>query len=197
MSKERNAYRATDPAAVRKSLERFNEERTAFFERVEQFSRDHLDGIKLQVVGNGRGMWANHLGTEIHGETPGGPGAHWTPKGLMHRGDVYAEIPEGWHYYQKEREVRPYRGGRDKASKAAVQAVEDLNATSPGDLRKWLAKEFGVDEFGFGFEPVGDTYYVLLNPHRMITKGWDGNEHFEPVPMSTYWLDREAAEEAA
>lgn len=190
MSKrETIAYKATDPGAVRASLDRWQEERTAFFQRAAQFSIDRLDGEhELAIVGNGRGMWANHLEGD------------WRLDGKYHRREKVAEVPPGWHYYQKEGEVRPYRGGRDKASREAVQALADLNATSPGDLRTWLNREFDVPMGaggGFGFEPVGETFYVLMGSGPFSPRWEDGNEHFERVPMSTYWLDREAAEEAA
>lgn len=202
MSKEKRAYRAADPKAVRESLDRWQVERKAFFGRVRDFEMEHFDGAHtIAVVSNGDGMWARQLYSRDPSRLDHDTLAEhriegrWTPRGKMHDGEIVAPIPPGWHYYKTDDEVRVHQGGRDADAKAARAAIKALNDTSPGDLRDWLRQHFGVDEWGYGFEPVGDTFYVLLNPNRMLRKGWDGNEHFEKVPMSTYWLDRESAED--
>lgn len=188
-------YRATDPETVRQTLERYEERVAEFNAEVKQFEQDHFDGEhQLAVMGNGDVLFASHILDERN---------QWSPRGkfernasLMDPGEKVAEIPPGWHYYKKDNEIRPYRGGSDADSKAACAAIDDLNTKSPNGLRTWIADIFDVDLHGFGFEPVGDTFYILRG-QTWITRDWDGNEHFEKVKVSTYWIDKEAAEEAA
>lgn len=185
-------YRATNPAAVQRSLDEYQERVAEFNALVKQFEQDHLDGAhELAVMGNGDVLFASHL--LGHWDKEG----KWSniPGSIKSR-EFLAEIPPGWHFYVKDEEVRPYRAGSDADSKAACAALDDLNTKSPGGLRAWIADAFDVDLHGFGFEPVGDTFYILRG-QTWITRDWDGNEHFERVKASTYWMDKEAAEEAA
>lgn len=183
-------YRATDPAAVRKTLDEYEIRVAEFNEQVHQFEQDHFDGrFELAVLGNGDVLFASYLKGD------------WRLDGLYEDNDLVLpyeadQFPAGWHYYQKEGEVRPYRGGRDADSKAACAAIDDLNTKSPGGLRAWISDTFDVDLHGFGFEPVGEGFYILRG-QTWITRDWDGNEHFEKVKTSEYWIDKEAAEEAA
>lgn len=189
-----NAYRATDPAAVKASLDAYDEKRAAFFDAVKEFG--NRLGHEVAIVGNNERMFASYLLGNWRRD-----GKYEKPAGLP--SDKIADIPDGWHFYAKDREVRPYRGGRDKASKAACTAVDQLNKQSPGGLGLWLRSEFGIQPdvpfIRFGFEPVGDTYFVLTASGGLFASSWDGNEHFEKVPMSTYWLAKEqdAEREAA
>lgn len=189
-------YRATDPASVQRSLDAYQEQVTEFNELVRQFEQDHFDGrFELAVLGNGDVLFASYLKGDWRKD--GLYEGHETPIArdlvVSYESD---EFPAGWHYYVKDEEVRPYRGGSDADSKAACAAIDDLNSKSPGGLRAWISDAFDVDLYGFGFEPVGDTFYIIRG-QTWITRDWDGNEHFERVKVSEYWMDKEAAEEAA
>lgn len=181
--RQRHYFRAIDPTEVRASQDAYDTERKAFFERVEAFAAELTDGRgKLEVMGDGWGMWADHL---VDAET----------------GRAFEPIPEGWHFYKTKGEVKPYRGGKTKADKAAVEAFAELNKTSPGDMRRWLATEFDLTADwmfrGFGVQPVGDDIFLIYGDGQLGKFEWDGNKHFEPVKASTYHLAVEAAEEAS
>lgn len=195
-----NAYRAVDPQAVEDSLRRFNERRQEFFDAVKAYG-DEL-GHEIAIMGHGdNSLFVGHLMGE------------WTPNGKYERPESgriterekVADIPPGWHFYKKDHEVRPYKGGRDAASKAVRARVEELNKMSPSGLRTWLRREFDIQRsYGsfasFAFEPLGDDFYVLTATPRPGTVqsmmvendgAWEGNEHFEKIPMSAYWLAKE------
>jgi hypothetical protein len=193
-----HAFRATNPQLVAASLEAYDERRQEFFEAVEAFSVEL--GHEVLVLGDSTRLFANHLAGEWRKD-----GKYEQPEGGKSWDRVkVADIPPGWHFYVKDSEVRPYRGGRDKVSKDAVKALDALNKRSPGALGRWLQQEFGIQQgtpfISFGFEPVGEDYFVLTAKPRpgsfRLTAEWDGNRHFEPVPVSTYWLAKEAADAA-
>lgn len=118
-----------------------------------------------------------------------------TLHGLRKRDD--GTVPDGWRALKHDDRVVPTR-------KAAKQWVADHQAPNVHPLNV-LERDFGAPSMVLGAGcwhqpgvhelPDGTPCVTYPCPAEMV--GWDGGDHFEPMPMSEYHRVHEDAEVGA